>query len=114
MLRERGWPEDLLDAIASHADYLDVPRDTPMRKALYAVDELCGFVIACALVKGRSLSAVDARGLRKKMKDKAFARGVHRENLLSGAEDLGVPFDEHVVLVRDALVPIAGELGLQP
>lgn len=114
MLRERGWPEDLLQAIASHADYLDVPRDTPMRKALYAVDELCGFVIACALVKGRSLSAVDARGLRKKMKDKAFARGVHRENLLSGAEDLGVPFDEHVVLVRDALVPIAGELGLQP
>jgi putative nucleotidyltransferase with HDIG domain len=114
MLRERGWPEDLLEAIASHAEYLEVPRDTPMRKALYAVDELCGFVIACALVKGRSLSAVDARGLRKKMKDKAFARGVHRENLLSGAEDLGVPFDEHVVLVRDALVPIAGELGLQP
>ncbi|MBO0685992.1 MAG: HAD family hydrolase, partial [Candidatus Dormibacteraeota bacterium] len=113
MLRERGWPEDLLEDIASHAEYLQVPRDTPIRKALYAVDELCGFIIACALVKpDRSLGAVDARTVRKKMKDKAFARGVHREQLLSGAEDLGVDFDEHVVFVRDALVPIAGQLGL--
>jgi predicted hydrolase (HD superfamily) len=115
MLRERGWPSDILDDIASHAEYLDVPRDTAIRKTLYAVDEMCGFVIACALVKpDRSLSSVDARGVRKKMKDKAFARGVHREQLLEGAEDLGVPFDEHVVIVRDALVPIAGELGLNP
>ena len=115
MLRERGWPEDLLEDIASHAEYLDVPRDRPIRKALYAVDEMCGFVIACALVKpDRSLSAVDARTVRKKMKDKAFARGVHREQLLTGAEDLGVPFDEHVEVVRDALVPIAAELGLNP
>ena len=115
MLRERGWPPDILEDIASHAEYLEVPRDTPIRKALYAVDEMCGFVIACALVKpDRSLSAVDARTVRKKMKDKAFARGVHREQLLAGAEDLGVPFDEHVVFVRDALVPIAGELGLNP
>ena len=115
MLRERGWPEDLLQDIASHAEYLDVPRDRPVRKALYAVDEMCGFIIACALVKpDRSLSAVDARSVRKKMKDKAFARGVHREQLLAGAEDLGVPFDEHVIVVRDALVPIAAELGLNP
>ena len=115
MLRERGWPPDILDDIASHAEYLDMPRDTPIRKALFAVDEMCGFVIACALVKpDRSLSAVDARTVRKKMKDKAFARAVHREQLLSGPEDLGVPFDEHVVLVRDALVPIAEELGLNP
>jgi predicted hydrolase (HD superfamily) len=113
MLRERGWPPDVLDDIASHAEYLEVPRDTPIRKTLFAVDEMCGFVIACALVKpDRSLSAVDAPGVRKKMKDKAFARGVHREQLLAGAEDLGVPFDEHVLVVRDALVPIAGELGL--
>jgi predicted hydrolase (HD superfamily) len=113
MLRERGWPPDVLDDVASHAEYLEVPRDTPIRKALFAVDEMCGFVIACALVKpDRSLSAVDARGVRKKMKDKAFARAVHREQLLAGAEDLGVPFDEHVLVVRDALVPIAGELGL--
>ena len=115
MLRKRGWPEDLLEDIASHAEYLDVPRDRPIRRALYAVDEMCGFVIACALVKpDRSLSAVDARTVRKKMKDKAFARGVHREQLLAGAEDLGVPFDEHVEVVRDALVPIAGALGLNP
>ena len=106
--------EEVLADIASHAEYLNVPRDTPIRKALYAVDEMCGFVIACALVKGRSLGAVDARTVRKKMKDKAFARGVHREQLLSGAEALGVPFDEHVEVVRDALVPIAGELGLNP
>jgi putative nucleotidyltransferase with HDIG domain len=112
MLREKGWPEDILDDIASHAEYLDVPRDTPIRRALYAVDEMCGFIIACALVKGRSLSAVEPRTVRKKMKDKAFARGVHRENLLSGAAELGVDFDEHVELVRDALKPIAAELEL--
>ncbi|MDQ6791146.1 MAG: HDIG domain-containing protein [Candidatus Dormibacteraeota bacterium] len=115
MLRERGWPDDVLEDIASHAEYLDVPRDRPIRKALYAVDEMCGFIIACALVKpDRSLSTVDARTVRKKMKDKAFARAVHREQLVAGAEDLGVPFEEHVEVVRDALVPIAGELGLNP
>jgi predicted hydrolase (HD superfamily) len=113
MLRERGWPEDLLQDIASHAEYLDVRRDTPIRKALFAVDEMCGFVIACALVKpDRSLSAVDPRTVRKKMKDKAFARAVHRDQLVAGPEDLGVAFDDHVIVVRDALVPIAGELGL--
>ena len=115
MLRERGWPDDVLEDIASHAEYLDVPRDRPIRKALYAVDEMCGFIIACALVKpDRSLSAVDARTVRKKMKDKAFARAVHREQLIAGAEDLGMPFEEHVEVVRVALVPIAGELGLNP
>ena len=115
MLRERGWPDDVLEDIASHAEYLDVPRDRPIRKALYAVDEMCGFIIACALVKpDRSLSAVDARTVRKKMKDKAFARAVHREELVAGAEALGVPFDEHVEFVRDALIPIAGDLGLNP
>ena len=115
MLRERGWPEDVLQDIASHAEYLNVPRDTPIRKTLYAVDEICGFLIACALVKpDRSLSDVDARTVRKKMKDKAFARGVHREQLIDSAEALGVPFDEHVEFVRDALVPIAPELGLNP
>ena len=113
MLRERGWPEEVLEDIASHAEYLNVPRDTAIRKALYAVDEMCGFVIACALVKpDRSLSAVDARTVRKKMKDRAFARAVHREQLVAGAEALGVPFDEHVEVVRNALVPIAAELGL--
>jgi putative nucleotidyltransferase with HDIG domain len=115
MLRERDWPEDILEDIASHAEYLDTPRDRPIRKALYAVDEMTGFIIACALVKpDRSLSAVEPSTVRKKMKDKAFARGVHREQLVAGAEDLGVPFDEHIVFVRDALKPIASELGLNP
>ncbi len=115
MLRERGWPEEWLEDLASHAEYLNVPRDRPLRRALYAVDEMCGFIIACALVKpDRSLSTVEASSVRKKMKDKAFARGVHREQLLAGAEALGVPFDEHVEFVRDALKPVAGELGLNP
>jgi predicted hydrolase (HD superfamily) len=115
MLRERGWPDEIIQDIASHAEYLDVPRDTPIRKALFAVDEMSGFIIACALVKpDRSLAAVDARTVRKKMKDKAFARAVHRDQLVQGAEALGVPFDEHVEVVRDALIPIAPELGLDP
>jgi predicted hydrolase (HD superfamily) len=115
MLREKGWPDEILDDIASHADYLDVPRDSNIRKALNAVDEMCGFIIACALVKpDKSLSAVEPSTVRKKMKDKAFARGVHREELTAGAEALGIPFDEHVQIVRDALKPIAQELGLNP
>ena len=115
MLRERGWPDDIIQNIASHAEYLDVPRDTPIRRALFAVDEMSGFIIACTLVKpDRSLSAVDARTVRKKMKDKAFARAVHRDQLVEGAEALGVPFDEHIEVVRDALVPIAPDLGLNP
>jgi putative nucleotidyltransferase with HDIG domain len=115
ILKERGVDQAMLDDIASHADPLGVPRDTPLRRSLNAVDELCGFIIACTLVKpDRSLGSVDARTVRKKMKDKAFARGVHREELLQGAEDLDVPFDEHVVFVRDALKPIAADLGLNP
>jgi len=115
MLREKGWPDDILDDIASHADYLNVARDSNIRKALNAVDEMCGFIIACALVKpDKSLSAVEPSTVRKKMKDKAFARGVHRDELVAGAESLGIPFDEHVEIVRDALKPIAQELGLNP
>ncbi|HEX6547293.1 MAG TPA: HDIG domain-containing protein [Candidatus Dormibacteraeota bacterium] len=114
-LRQMGWPDDYLRDIASHADHLHVERDTNLRRSLYAVDEMTGFIIACALVKpDRSLGSVDARTVRKKMKDKAFARAVHREELVAGAEALGVPFDEHIEIVRDALVPIAPELGLNP
>ena len=115
MLREKGWPDDILDDIASHADYLNVPRDTNARRALYAVDEMCGFIIACALVKpDRSLSDVEAATVRKKMKDKAFARSVVREDLLKGAADLGVDFDEHILFLADALKPVASQLGLNP
>ena len=114
ILRELGWPEDLVEDAYSHGD-TGLPRDTPIRKAIFAVDEMCGFVIACALVKpDRSLSAVEPAGVRRKMKDKAFARAVHREDLVAGAELLGVPFDDHVANVRDALKPIATQLGLQP
>lgn len=114
ILAERGVDQAMRDDIASHAE-LGVPRDTRLRQSLNAVDELCGFIIACALVKpDRSLSAVDARTVRKKMKDKAFARGVHRDEMVAGAEELGVEFDEHVVFVRDALVPVASQLGLNP
>lgn len=113
-LRRKGYPQELLTDIASHADHLDVPRDTNRRRALFAVDELTGFITACALVKGRSLGAVEARSVRRKMKDKAFARGVKREDLTRGAEALGVDFDEHVERVRDAMITIAPELGLNP
>ena len=114
ILRERGWPEDLINDAYSHGD-VGLERDTPIRRAIFAVDEMSGFVIACALVKpDRSLSSVEPAGVRRKMKDKAFARAVHREDLLAGAELLGVPFDEHVAIVRDALKPIADQLGLQP
>ena len=114
ILRELGWPEDLIQDAYSHGD-TGLPRDTPIRKAIFAVDEMSGFVIACALVKpDKSLSAVEPAGVRRKMKDKAFARAVHREDLIAGAELLGVPFDDHVATVRDALKPIAAQLGLQP
>jgi len=114
ILRERGWPEDLIQDAYSHGD-TGLPRDTPIRKAIFAVDEMSGFVIACALVKpDKSLGSVEPAGVRRKMKDKAFARAVHREDLVAGAELLEVPFDEHVAMVRDALKPIAAQLGLQP
>ncbi len=115
ILREENVPEDVIQDIASHADFLGVPRDSALRKSLYAVDEMCGFIIACALVKpDRSLSTVEPAGVRRKMKDKAFARTVHREELVAGAALLGVDFDEHVAFVRDALIPAAEELGLNP
>lgn len=113
-LRRRGVPEEWVRAILSHADYSGVPRRTRMERALYACDELVGFLIAVALVRGRSLSNVDPEAVRRKMKDKAFARGVRREDLLRGAEELGVEFDEHVAFVVEALRPIAPQLGLEP
>lgn len=113
ILRERGWPEDLVRAIASHADYMGVPRDTPMSRALFAVDELTGFLTACALVRpDRAIAEVNPSSVRKKLKDKAFARGVNREDVRRGAEELEVELDEHIVFVRDAMATIAKDLGL--
>jgi putative nucleotidyltransferase with HDIG domain len=113
ILRERGWPEDILQAILGHATYCGVPRETPMARALFAVDELTGLVTATALVRpSRSLHEVDARSVRKKMKDKAFARGVNRDDVLLGAQELGVDLDAHIQFVIDAMRARARELGL--
>jgi putative nucleotidyltransferase with HDIG domain len=113
ILRQRGWPEDVLQAILGHATYCGVARETRMAQALFAVDELTGLVTATALVRpSRSLHEVDARSVRKKMKDKAFARGVNRDDVLLGAQELGVDLDAHIQFVIDAMRARAGDLGL--
>lgn len=113
ILRERGYPDDVLAAILGHAAYTGAPRDSRMAKALFAVDELTGLITATALVKpSRSVSDVDARSVRKKMKDKAFARGVNREDIVNGASDLGVDLDEHISFVIGAMQREAVNLGL--
>jgi predicted hydrolase (HD superfamily) len=112
-LRERGWPEDILQAILGHATYSGVRRETPMAKALFAVDELTGLITATALVRpSKSVHEVDARSVRKKMKDKAFARGVNRDDVIVGAQELGVDLDEHVQFVIDAMKAVAPQIGL--
>ncbi len=113
MLRERGYPEDILEAIMGHATYSGVPRTTAMAKALFAVDELVGLVTATALVKpSKSVLDVTAESVRKKMKDKAFARGVDRNDILQGAAELGVPLEEHVAFVVSAMQADADAIGL--
>ncbi|MGA3348528.1 MAG: HAD family hydrolase [Candidatus Sulfotelmatobacter sp.] len=113
ILKERGWPEVIRRAIMSHAEYTGVTRDTPMEKALFSCDELAGFITAVALIKpGKSLAEVDAKSVRKRMKDKAFARKVSRDDIINGAAALGVDLDEHIAFCIQALQGIAGELGL--
>lgn len=113
ILRALGWPEDILEAILGHAQYSGVPRVTPMAKTLFAVDELTGLITATALVRpSRSVHEVEARSVRKKMKDKAFARGVSREDVTQGAEALGVDLDEHIAFVLAAMQRSADALGL--
>src|SRR6266404_9284334 len=113
ILKERGYSEQIRRAIMSHAEYTGVTRDSPMEKALFACDELAGFITACALVKpGKSLVEVEAASVKKKMKDKAFARSVKREDIINGAADLGVDLEEHIAFCIDALKGIADKLGL--
>jgi putative nucleotidyltransferase with HDIG domain len=113
LLRERGWPEDILEAILGHATYSGVTRETRMAKTLFAVDELTGLITATALVRpSRSVHEVEARSVRKKMKDKAFARGVNRDDVINGAQDLGVELDGHIQFVVDAMRASADALGL--
>ena len=113
ILRARGWPDDILEAIMGHALYSGVPRTTAMAKTLFAVDELTGLITATALVRpSRSVHEVEARSVRKKMKDKAFARGVSREDVLHGAAELGVELDEHIAFVIAAMQRSADAIGL--
>ncbi|HKV77540.1 MAG TPA: hypothetical protein VJP02_05340 [Candidatus Sulfotelmatobacter sp.] len=113
ILTERGCPEQIRRAILSHAEYTGVTRDTPLEKALFACDELAGFITAVALIKpSKSLAEVDVKSVRKRMKDKAFARKVNREDIVQGAADLGVDLDEHIGFCVEAMKPIARELGL--
>ncbi|MFP5354327.1 MAG: HD domain-containing protein [Gemmatimonadota bacterium] len=113
VLRGHGFPDDILQAILGHAQYTGVPRESRMAKALFAVDELTGLITATALVKpSKSVHDVDARSVMKKMKDKAFARGVNREDVVNGAADLGVELEPHIQFVIDAMRARAGDLGL--
>jgi predicted hydrolase (HD superfamily) len=113
LLRERGLEEASCQAILGHAPYTGVARTSTMAKALFAVDELCGFLVACALVRpSRSLQDLEVRSVKKKLKDKAFARGVSRDDIVRGAEELGVPLDDHIQFLIDALRPAEGQIGL--
>jgi predicted hydrolase (HD superfamily) len=114
ILTEQGWPEEIRTAILGHAEYSGVPRVTPLAKALFACDELAGFLTACSLVKPtKSIHDVDVAGVKKKMKDKAFARGVHRDDIVRGAAELGVPLDDHIAFCIAAMQKNAETLGLQ-
>ena len=113
LLRERGLPDASCRAILGHASYTGVPRDSALARALFGVDELCGFLVACALVRpSRSLSDLEVASVKKKLKDKAFARGVNRDEVQQGAVELGVPLDDHIAFVIQALRPVQGALGL--
>ena len=113
ILKERDYPDEIRRAIMSHAEYTGVSRDTPMEKALFACDELAGFITAVALIKpGKSLAEVDTKSVQKRMKDKAFARKVNRDDIVNGAADLGVDLDEHITFCIEALKAVADKLGL--
>lgn len=113
-MRERGWPEHIIQAIMSHANYMRIPRTTRMMKSVYACDELCGFLVACALIRpSRSFDDLEVSSVKKKMKTKQFAATVNRDEMLEGAQELGVDFDEHVRFVIDALRAVQEHLGLR-
>ena len=113
ILREEGYPEEVVEAILSHAEHLNLPRDTPLKRTLFACDELSGFVHACGLVRPDGVDTLEPRSVRKKLKQPSFAAGVHRDEVYAGAELLGLELDEHIRNVVDALRPIAPELGLR-
>ena len=113
VLREKGYPEEIIRAILSHADYTGVPRESQLEKALFACDELAGFLTACTLVRpGKNIAELPVKSVKKRLKDKAFARGVNRGDVRRGAEELGVPLDDHIAFCIEAMKGIAAELGL--
>ncbi len=113
ILREEGYPEEVIEGVLSHAEHLALPRDTPMKKTLFACDELSGFIHACGLVRPDGIETLEPKSVKKKLKQPSFAAGVHREDVYKGAEELGVELDDHIRFVTEALRPIASELGLR-
>jgi putative nucleotidyltransferase with HDIG domain len=113
ILREEGYPEELIESVLSHAEHLEMPRDTDLKKALFACDELAGFIHACGLVRPDGIQTLTPKSVKKKLKQPSFAAGVHRDEVYAGAELLGVDFDEHIQTVTDAMKPISSELGLR-
>jgi putative nucleotidyltransferase with HDIG domain len=113
ILREEGYPEELIEAVLSHAEHLQLPRDTQLKKVLFACDELSGFVHACGLVRPTGLEGLEAKSVKKKLKQPSFAAGVHRDEVYAGAELLDLELDEHIANVVAAMQPIASELGLR-
>jgi putative nucleotidyltransferase with HDIG domain len=113
ILREEGYPEIVIEGVLSHAEHLNMPRDTPLKKTLFACDELSGFVHACGLVRPTGLEGLEPKSVKKKLKQPSFAAGVHRDEVYRGAEELGIDLDEHITNVIAALQPIANELGLR-
>ena len=113
ILREEGWPDDVVDGVLSHASHLELPRDTPLKKTLFACDELAGFVHACGLVRPDGIQTLEPKSVKKKLKQPSFAAGVNRQDVYEGAEELGVDLDDHIRFVVEAMRPISAELGLR-
>jgi putative nucleotidyltransferase with HDIG domain len=113
ILRELGWPEAVVEAVLSHAEHLHMPRDTALKKTLFACDELAGFIHACGLVRPDGIDTLEPKSVRKKLKQPSFAAGVHRDEVYRSAEELGVDLDEHIATLIAAMRPIAAELGLR-
>jgi putative nucleotidyltransferase with HDIG domain len=113
ILRDEGYPEEVVEGVLSHAEHLAMPRDTPMKKTLFACDELSGFIHACGLVRPDGIDTLEPKSVRKKLKQPSFAAGVNRDDVVKGAEELGVDLNEHIAFVTEALRPIAPQLGLR-
>jgi putative nucleotidyltransferase with HDIG domain len=113
ILRSEGYPEEIIEAVLSHAEHLAMPRDTLLKKTLFACDELAGFIHACGLVRPAGLDGLEPKSVKKKLKQPSFAAGVHRDEVYRGAEELGVDLDQHIRTVTEAMQPIASDLGLR-